>query len=149
MARLVARKAFTSKKGDLPMVIALNTRTILSIFRDAIQLKYNNAGWGDEEVVQLVEVLPLCKSATELYLEGNTISDRGARALAAAFVKGAMPSLQVLALGKNLIGDDGVVALAEAITTKGVLPQLKHIALHTNCISETGMNAYEVAMTKR
>ena len=33
MARLVARKRFTSKKGDLPMVIALNTRTILSIFR--------------------------------------------------------------------------------------------------------------------
>ena len=32
MARLVARKRFTSKKGDLPMVIALNTRTILSIF---------------------------------------------------------------------------------------------------------------------
>ena len=40
MARLVARKRFTSKKGDLPMVIALNTRTILSIFRDMKMVKY-------------------------------------------------------------------------------------------------------------
>ena len=60
MARLVARKRFTSKKGDLPMVIALNTRTILSIFRDMKELAYVKVGWGDDEVVQLAVVLPLC-----------------------------------------------------------------------------------------
>ena len=64
MARLVARKRFTSKKGDLPMVIALNTRTILSIFRDMKMIAYSEVGWGDDEAVQLAEVLPLCTSAT-------------------------------------------------------------------------------------
>ena len=75
MARLVARKRFTSKKGDLPMVIALNTRTILSIFRDMKELVYAEIGWGDDEAVQLAEVLPLCTSATKLSLGGNEISD--------------------------------------------------------------------------
>ena len=74
MARLVARKRFTSKKGDLPMVIALNTRTILSIFRDMKELLYVQVGWGDDEAVQLAEVLPLCTSATLLVLGGNQIS---------------------------------------------------------------------------
>ena len=55
------------------MVIALNTRTILSIFRDMKMVKYNNVGWGDDEAVQLAEVLPLCHSATELQLESNEL----------------------------------------------------------------------------
>ena len=67
MARLVARKRFTSKKGDLPMVIALNTRTILSIFRDMKELKYADVGWGDDEAVQLAEVLPLWKEFRACY----------------------------------------------------------------------------------
>ena len=93
MARLVARKRFTSKKGDLPMVIALNTRTILSIFRDMKVVKYVGVGWGDDEAVQLAEVLPLCTSATEL----NSAAIRSrivAKALAAAFAEGAMPKLE-------------------------------------------------------
>ena len=94
MARLVARKRFTSKKGDLPMVIALNTRTILSIFRDMKMVQYEEVDWGDDDAVQLAEVLPLCTSATKLDLKGNKISDRGAKALAAAFAEGAMPKLE-------------------------------------------------------
>ena len=103
MARLVARKRFTSKKGDLPMVIALNTRTILSIFRDMKVIKYASIGWGDDEAVQLAEVLPLCTSATMLNLRDNKISDRGAKALAAAFAEGAMPKLEKLYLPLSLI----------------------------------------------
>ena len=115
MARLVARKRFTSKKGDLPMVIALNTRTILSIFRDMKMLAYSEVGWGDDEAVQLAEVLPLCTSATELELQSNKISDRGAKALAAAFAEGAMPKLERLYLKNNQIGAKGAVARAEAV----------------------------------
>ena len=126
MARLVARKRFTSKKGDLPMVIALNTRTILSIFRDMKVIKYVGVRWGDDEAVQLAEVLPLCTSATELELQSNKISDRGAKALAAAFAEGAMPKLETLNLNHNKIGDEGAVALAEAVG-KGALPELKEL----------------------
>ena len=148
MARLVARKRFTSKKGDLPMVIALNTRTILSIFRDMKMVKYVDVGWGDEEVVQLAEVLPLCTSATELNLVGNQISDRGAKALAAAVAEGAMPKLELLNLYKNQIGDEGAVALAEAVG-KGALPKLEVLKLYDNKLSQTTKDAWEAVKAKR
>ena len=148
MARLVARKRFTSKKGDLPMVIALNTRTILSIFRDMKELKYVEVGWGDDEAVQLAEVLPLCTSATELNLNWNKISDRGAKALAAAFAEGAMPKLETLVLLRNQIGDEGAVALAEAVG-KGALPELEKLWLNGNKLSQTAKDAWEAVKDKR
>ena len=148
LARLVARKHFTSKKGDLPMVIALNTRTILSIFRDMKMVKYMDVGWGDEEAVQLAEVLPLCTSATELNLQYNKISDRGAKALAAAFAEGAMPELEELHLSHNQIGDEGAKALAEAVG-KGALPKLKTLYLSSNKLSKTSKDAWEAVKAKR
>ena len=148
MARLVARKRFTSKKGDLPMVIALNTRTILSIFRDMKELKYVKVGWGDDEAVQLAEVLPLCTSATELNLASNKISARGAKALAAAFAEGAMPKLERLDLDFNQIGNKGAVALAEAVG-KGALPELKELELRSNKLSQTAKDAWEAVKAKR
>ena len=148
MARLVARKRFTSKKGDLPMVIALNTRTILSIFRDMKELSYQEVGWGDDEAVQLAEVLPLCTSATLLDLGNNKISDRGAKALAAAFAEGAMPKLEGLYLHSNKIGDEGAVALAEAVG-KGALPELKVLVLGGNRLSQTAKDAWEAVKGKR
>ena len=148
MARLVARKRFTSKKGDLPMVIALNTRTILSIFRDMKELTYLHVGWGDDEAVQLAEVLPLCTSATELYLGFNKISDRGAKALAAAFAEGAMPKLEKLFLDRNQIGDEGAVALAEAVG-KGALPKLKELHLSNNNLSQRAKDAWKAVKAKR
>ena len=148
MARLVARKRFTSKKGDLPMVIALNTRTILSIFRDMKELQYSGVGWGDDEAVQLAEVLPLCTSATKLYLNNNKISDRGAKALAAAFAEGAMPKLEKLYLHYNQIGDEGAVALAEAVG-KGALPELRQLHLDGDKLSQTAKDALKAVKAKR
>ena len=129
------------------MVIALNTRTILSIFRDMKELKYLEVGWGDDEAVQLAEVLPLCTSATELQLGGNKISDRGAKALAAAFAEGAMPKLEKLFLPVNQIGDEGAVALAEAVG-KGALPELKELYLSVNQIGDKGAVALAEAVGK-
>ena len=130
------------------MVIALNTRTILSIFRDAKLVKYAEVGWGDDEAVQLAEVLPLCTSATKLNLYENKISDRGAKALAAAFAEGAMPKLEVLRLTSNQIGDEGAVALAEAVG-KGALPELKKLYLNRNKLSQTAKDACKAVEAKR
>ena len=130
------------------MVIALNTRTILSIFRDMKVIKYVDVGWGDDEAVQLAEVLPLCTSATRLSLGGNKISDRGAKALAAAFAEGAMPKLEKLFLTYNQIGDEGAVALAEAVG-KGALPKLKELYLMSNQLSQTAKDAWEAVKAKR
>ena len=129
------------------MVIALNTRTILSIFRDMKELTYFKVGWGDDEAVQLAEVLPLCTSATGLDLMYNKISDRGAKALAAAFAEGAMPKLEDLYLSDNQIGDEGAVALAEAVG-KGALPELEGLYLMDNQIGDEGAVALAEAVGK-
>ena len=139
MARVVARKKFTSKKADLPMVIALNTLTIVSLFTDVDNLTFNNLDWTDDEVEQLVQILPLCKSLKSIGIclnisdrDGVTVgvSDRGAQALAAAFrVRSTVPNLEELWLGMNLIEEDGSTAIAAALAQEGVLPKLKFIQL--------------------
>ena len=129
------------------MVITLTTRTILSVFRDAAELKYLELGWGDDELVQLVEMLPFCSSATMLNLGGNQISDRGARAVATAFSDGALRTLERLYLLNNSIGDDGAKALAEAIG-KGALPELKDLVLSSNQIGNDGAVALAEAVGK-
>ena len=111
-------------------------------------VKHLKVGWGDDEAVQLAEVLPLCTSATELNLDNNKISDRGAKALAAAFAEGAMPKLEKLYLSSNQIGDEGAVALAEAVG-KGALPELKELFLDGNKLSQTAKDAWEAVKAKR
>ena len=95
LARLVASKRFTSKKGDLPMVIELNTRTIISLFRDVVELGYTGLDWGDAEMVQLCKVLPFCGSLTKLMLYKNKFGDESMIALAGVVSKGALDKLEV------------------------------------------------------
>ena len=100
-------------------------------------------------MVQLAEVLPLCTSATVLNLNSNKISDRGAKALAAAFAEGAMPKLEKLNLNMNQIGDEGAKALAEAVG-KGALPELKELWLiGNNKLSQTAEDAWGAVKAKR
>ena len=98
--------------------------------------------------MQLAEVLPLGTSATELHLAGNKISDRGAKAMAAAFAEGAMPKLKELNLSHNQIGDEGAVALAEAVG-KGALPELKRLHLRSNKLSQTAKDAWKAVKATR
>ena len=73
---------------------------------------------GDEDVQSLFHGLgqrALLPSLKLLALNGNQIGNAGATALAAALCRGAMPSLQELHLGKNAIGDKGLIALAEPL----------------------------------
>ena len=51
----------------------------------------------------------------ELYLNNNEIGDDGVKALASAISSGALPQLRSLFLPRNQIGDEGMAALADAI----------------------------------
>ena len=70
-----------------------------------------------------------------LGLNYNQIGDEGVVALAEAVGKGALPKLKTLGLGDNQIGDEGVVALAEAVG-KGALPKLEELNLVSNQIGD-------------
>ena len=116
MARLVASKRFTSKKGDLPMVIELNTRTILSLFGSVTELSYGNLGWGDAEVAQLCKVLASgsLEKVFRLYLGSNNFGDVGVSALADAMGKGSMASVTVRKTQEGGAGTGGCLLLGVA-----------------------------------
>ena len=137
MARLVARKRFTSKKGDLPMVIALNTRTDPLHLSRHEGAQYREVGWGDEEAVQLAEVLPPAHVGDKL-TSVSIIRSRivGQRALAAAFAEGAMPKLEKLWLADNKIGDEGARPSRRRLGS--ALPELKGLYLGGNQIGDEG-----------
>lgn len=140
LARLLARKRFTSKKADLPMVVELNTRTILALFADAEELGYAKLGWRDADLVQLCEVLPLCSALRRLMLYENVLTEAGLQAFAKVCASGAMAKLKKLDLEKNQIGDVGCTALADACAT-GALAQLEILNLHGNQIGDAGVSA--------
>ena len=51
------------------------------------ELNFNKLNLGDDEVVQLAVVLPLCAKLTTLWLQSTQLGDKGAAALAGA-IKG-------------------------------------------------------------
>ena len=116
MASRVALRRFTSAKADLPMVIRLNTITMLSAFADVRELRYRGLGWDAADVTRLAEVLPLCRQLTWLGLAQNQMGDDGAAAIAHALTCMKAP-LHTLMLPNNGIGDAGAIALAEAFGT--------------------------------
>ena len=94
----------------------------------------------DCEVIALLATRGTFRTLKELCLTGNRISDLGATTLAKA--SWALPKLQILMLGENMIGDKGVVALADAFG-RGSLPELSEIQLHSSdtCITEAALAA--------
>eukprot|EP00966_Prymnesium_polylepis_P161704 3737502-Prymnesium_polylepis.1 len=71
-------------------------------------------------------------SLSQLNLNGNSIGDRGAGALASSLLRGALPSLRAgLYLHDNEVGDAGLAALAEA-AAGGALDSLQALWLTNN-----------------
>ena len=58
----------------------------------------------------------------------------------------ALASLKELDLGENIIGDDGIKALADACAS-GALDNLKDLVLSNNQISDAGLSALAKAIT--
>ena len=97
----LSKKSFTSKKADEDMVAGLYETTFTLRFAQAKKLNYSSLNWGDAEAATFAKVA----------------------------ASGALDKLKKLILNDNAIGDEGMSALAKAITPdkdgKGALPQLK------------------------
>ena len=130
MAALLKQKKFTSPKADRPLVIGLYHATILSVLGGAEKLKFPSSGWGPQDGVAFAKVLPFCRSVGLLALSENAIGDEGCVAIADAVAAGALPELTGLWLSANGIGDVGCRALAAAIRG-GALPKLGELWFHT------------------
>ena len=130
--------------ADRDKIVAPKFRaTIEEVMGGVETLNYNKLGWGDQEIAQLAQVLPLCGRLTKLELLGNQFGHIGMSALASACENGALPQLKELYLFENQIGDVGMQALAGAVS-KGALAQLTRLDLTSNSIGDAGLNAFAV-----
>ena len=131
MAALLKQKKFTSPKADRPLVIGLYHATILSVLGGAKELRFQRSGWGPQDGVAFAKVLPFCRRVRGLLLSFNAIGDEGCVAIADAVAAGALPELTYLGLQANGIGDVGCRALAAAIRG-GALPKLGKFGFHND-----------------
>jgi len=81
-----------------------------------------------------------------LSLGANLLGDDGMRALAAAIAGGGLARLELLHLGNNDIGDAGAKALAAACVSADTLPRLEELFLDDNEIGDAGMRALAAAI---
>ena len=95
--------------------------------------KLNARGLDDELMIILARLIAVNATVTELYLEGNSIGNTGAAAIANAIAVNA--SVTELSLGFNKIGDQAATAIANAIAVNAVLKELE---LYGNEIGAAG-----------
>ena len=108
-------KTFTNGKEDYPVVCDLYRKAFVRAMGSATQLRYNNLDWGDQEAVQLAEVIwsGELKQVETIHLTGNPrIGEAGRQALELAFESGKAPQLVELEgfISKRQIAPDIVAA---------------------------------------
>ena len=97
-------------------------------FEDAgMQAMCNGLGRGDALSLRALQLVEL-----------NDLGSAGTEALAAAFLRGAMPNLETLDLSSNPIGSQGAAALAPALRK---LPVLRTLVLSYCDIGDEGVTA--------
>ena len=85
--QLLGRLHFTNG-ADLKVVASLYRRTLLTALGQVRVLRYTGLRWGDEDLAQLIKILPLCARLEALNLKGghNRFTSEGARMLAELLV---------------------------------------------------------------
>jgi len=101
---LIATKHFTNGRDDRPLV----TRLYRTYFEDAFarveKLRFNELGWTDADVRELVAVVlepPGMVRLRELWLTQNHITEEGCHALVQMLDAGGLPELEMLFLNCN------------------------------------------------
>jgi myosin protein heavy chain len=89
-------------------------------------LKLPESGIGDEEVHAIAALLRNNSTVKELQLRGNSITNEGARAVA-AILSSAVCQIRLVDLRQNHIGKDGIKVLAEALERN---ERIKHVYVH-------------------
>ena len=122
-------KSFTSKNADLPTVKSLYETAFNEQMKNVVKLDFALMGWDDEQMHTLC--------ATITFAHAN----------------GALDKLEKLFLSTNAIGDEGMSALAKAITPdkdgKGALAPGATVYLGANNATETGKQAMQEAAKAR
>ena len=100
--------AAVSQQQDDKQVVAKKTVDMSKVnaiykkaFEQSEKLVFSEFGWGDAEVLSLSEAIREAPQLKKLYLNGNSITDEGAEALATVLREGAAPKLRILNLSQK------------------------------------------------
>lgn len=103
--------------ADLEVVAGLYADTVLSVVGNTKRLEFEACRWTNREACDLAEVLPLARQLERLKLSSNLIGTDGLNALAATISGGGVKSLKWIDFRRNL-GDS--TALAKACKEAGI-----------------------------
>jgi hypothetical protein len=111
---LLQKKRFTSSADD-SQVAELYAKFFEKVTK-VDELVFQGLEWGDDDVVELCEVLPHFKALTKLDLSENKIGPEGASALGKVLkVQSKLTDLNLIG---NKIGANGANAIADALQSR-------------------------------
>jgi len=116
--------------------------------RTATQLDWNHKGLNDEDckvMAYIFSVSGALPTLEILSLHSNRIGDAGLTSLSGVLASGALPTLAILSLASNRIGDAGLTSLS-GVLASGALAQLTHLGLTGNRIGDVGLKSFSDAL---
>jgi len=116
--------------------------------RTATQLDWNHKGLNDEDckvMAYIFSVSGALPTLEILSLHSNRIGDAGLTSLSGVLASGALPTLAILSLASNRIGDAGLTSLS-GVLASGALAQLTHLGLAENRIGDVGLKSFSDAL---
>jgi len=119
VASLLANEKKFYASSDIATVAGLYKTFFDAVVPAQRELVLCKLGWGDNDVVQLAEVLPCFCQLVAIDLSKNSIGAAGAKSVAAAMVVSA--SLTKIDLSSNRLGPAGAAALAPAVAASASL----------------------------
>jgi hypothetical protein len=91
------------------------------------------------QVLGTTEIAPgACEGLRELNMAGANILGQGINDMRKAFLKGAIPKLQILKLDNNNFGCTGARCIAECLKDENALSKLKYLSMRGNSIQDHG-----------
>ena len=127
IAETIREKKFTNN-ADVDLVIGLYKKMLESVLGGAPRLKMSlNKDWGDAEMRELVELLPICAEATELVISVSfhEVTAEGVGVLTRCVDEGKLPAKLKLITwygGPSLVkgNADGAKELRAACERRGI-----------------------------
>jgi hypothetical protein len=113
----------SERSGKCPLTLKIDAGKLTNFGMPMSRISMAGRGMLDVDVPNLVKSLRSNSILTELCLQGNSISNTGARHLA-KFIAEDNRTLTDLDLGNNKIGDTGAIALADALSENRTLLEL-------------------------
>ena len=148
---LLPRDAFSALQHVIEDRVSSSTVPPATPTLWSVQIR--KVGWTAEEARSLLVVpigtlsQPLCRALLKMDLEGNRIGDDGMRYVCDALRRGHLSRLTHLLLASNMITNNGINLLADALSARpdvngcaGEVDRLNEDGHHPSCLSVIGLS---------